>query len=388
MNNQLLLASGPLPPLPLLLPATCPPRAAPRKRLRAVGREMGHVPPSLLDTVSCADALAFLRALPDGCVNCVVTRPPYFGLRDYGVSGQMGLESSPAAFIAAMVCLFREVRRVLRNDGTLWVNIGDSYSTRLGGDGWGGYEWKTGGNVAPADGTLSDVKRSRDDIGLPTKSLLMIPARLAIAMQDDGWILRSDIIWHKPNPMPESVTDRPTKSHEYVYLFAKSGRYWYDADAIRERQETADRSLFYDIDAPKGKTPTWGIDGSQSLRDKGRAPRLLNPVGRNVRSVWTIATEPTPFAHFATFPTALVERCIMAGCPADGVVFDPFMGSGTTALVARRLNRHYIGCDLNPDYVKLANDRLSQSDPFQPTILPNGAAQLSLFAADTEGGAT
>ncbi len=235
------------------------------------------------NTIVCADVLDFLRGLPDECVNCVVTSPPYFGLRSYGIEEQIGLEESPQAYLSVMQEVFHEIQRVLRTDGTLWLNLGDTYT----GGGRGGNPplsayWKQGTN------TGSLIENRTNVVGLPSKSLIGIPWRVVFALQDDGWILRSDIIWHKPNPMPESVTDRPTKAHEYVFLLTKCASYWYDAEAIREAQETAGRSLFYGIDAPKGKTPTWGIDGSQSLRDKGRAPRLLNLAGRNRRSVWTI----------------------------------------------------------------------------------------------------
>lgn len=388
-----------------------------------------------LDTIDCADALTYLRGLPDECVNCIVTSPPYFGLRDYGtakwdggdpacdhivgnarndvtperlaeraaqygtgqgegshvskvqardvcpkcgarhIDTQIGLEPSPAAYVAALVAVFREARRVLRNDGTCWINLGDSYGEN--------------------------------------KQLLMIPARVAIALQDDGWTLRSDIVWSKGNPMPESVTDRPTKAHEYVFLFSKQPRYWYDAAAVAE-------------DAVKGAAGSRFDTGKTALHQLGRASTAEreDSLSRNRRTVWTINPASFKGAHFATFPEEIPEICIKAGCPEwccdqcgapyeaqvertasdnpasyngssftrgktgevhatrgqgtryesaligyapsctcnagkrPGVVLDPFMGAGTTGLVAKRLNRRYIGSELNAEYVEMARRRI------------------------------
>ena len=262
------------------------------------------------NTILIGDALQTLRRLPDESVHCIVTSPPYYGLRDYNVAGQIGLEETPDQYIEKLVAIFREVRRVLRSDGTCWVNMGDSYASSVNGR--SAADTKAVGND---DRTFRDKPFSTVGNGYKPKDLMMMPARVALALQADGWYLRSDIIWHKPNPMPESCTDRPTRSHEHVFLLTKAARYFYDADAIRETQETAQRSKFYNLDAPKGKTPTWGIDGSQSLKQKGRAPRLLNPAGRNKRDVWTIATQPYAAAHFATYPVSLIEPCLLAGCP-------------------------------------------------------------------------
>jgi len=275
---------------------------------------------SMRNVILVGDVLDRLREIPDESIHCVVTSPPYWGLRDYGVAGQIGLEATPELFVARMVEVFREVRRVLRSDGTCWVNLGDSYAGSWGAQGREGS--MADRSVVQARSIANHPHNTHNtgtirSTGLKPKDLCGIPWRVALALQADGWYLRSDIIWHKPNPMPESVTDRPTKSHEYLFLLTKSAHYWYDADAVRERQESADSSEFYDpANMPEQKTPTWGIDGSQSLKDKGRAPRLLNPSGRNRRDVWTIATEAFPGAHFATFPRKLVEPCILAGCPA------------------------------------------------------------------------
>lgn len=269
------------------------------------------------------DALDVLRDLPDGAVDCVVCSPPYFGLRDYGVDGQIGLEPTPAEYVARMVAVFAEVRRVLADDGTAWVNIGDSYSA------------KPTGNA------------SRFDV--PEKSLLGIPWRLAFGLQDDGWILRSDIIWAKKNPLPESVRDRPTKAHEYVFMFSKQPRYWYDAEAISERAVMTGGGQFSDA-----------THGARALNGHGPVKPRQDTDRRNARTVWHISTEPTPFAHFATMPTKLVRRCILAGCKPGGVVLDPFFGSGTTGLVARSVGRDWLGIELNGEYVALAEQRLSE----------------------------
>lgn len=260
-----------------------------------------------------------LRDLPDQSVSTCITSPPYFGLRDYGCDGQIGLEASPAEFLRAMVEVFREVRRVLRDDGTLWVNMGDSYSD---------------------------------------KNLTGMPWRLAFALQGDAWYLRQDIIWSKPNPMPERAVDRCASSHEYIFLLSKSKKYHFDASAISEPLSAS----------AKGRRRTFrggGVYTSGKSFDNGAAASN-DSVGnepsvssvRNKRSVWVVATEPCKAAHFATYPSALIEPCVLAGCPEGGTVLDPFGGSGTTALVADRLKRNAILCELNPEYVSIARGRL------------------------------
>ncbi len=300
--------------------------------------------PEWVNRTHVGDCRAVLRAMAaDGVrVQTCVTSPPYFGLRDYGVDGQIGLEPSPDAYVAQMVEVFRAVREVLAGDGTVWLNLGDSYTGN--------------GGQSPQTGPLfKGRRRQRENIclsprrafeGLKRKELIGIPWRVALALQADGWYLRSDIIWHKPNPMPESVTDRPTKAHEYVFLLSKSERYYYDADAIREPDSGQDhpRNVLDRLEPTGGlMSPHRGI-----RRAEGRVG-----MGRNRRSVWTVPTTPFPGAHFACFPPALIEPCILAGSPAGGVVLDPFMGSGTTAQVATRLGRNFIGCELNPKYVEL-----------------------------------
>jgi DNA modification methylase len=372
---------------------------------------------STLDVIHNCDAMTLLKALPDESVNCIVTSPPYYQLRSYlpnsheNKAKEIGLENTLQDYLVRLVGVFHEAKRVLRNDGTVWINMGDSFSD---------------------------------------KQLLGVPWRLAFALQDDGYYLRQDLIWHKPNPLPESVTDRCTKAHEYVFLLSKSPRYWYDADAIREPNTngTIQRLNSGPVQsiAENPKTQHYRVDG--------RKDGYTEAAGRNKRSVWTVATEATPFAHFATFPQALITPMIQAGCPAQvcsvcsapyervteqgqpvnqswspgtrtahisakgkhgstsvfstdviyqkvtlgfrptcdhtdapsrpGIVLDMFGGSGTTGLVAMRLGRHYIMSDLSSEYVAIARQRLATADPFQDTpISATGETQLSLFEATT-----
>jgi DNA modification methylase len=256
------------------------------------------------------DCRDVLPTLPSESVHCVVTSPPYYGLRDYGTPGQLGLESTPAEYIATMVSVFREVRRVLRSDGTLWLNIGDSYS----GGTMGRNDMLTLPRPKGGHRTAPDYAISRANVaGLKPKDLIGVPWMLAFALRDDGWYLRSDIIWSKPNPMPESVTDRPTKAHEYLFLFSKRARYYYDADAIREE------AVYGYSPSPDGMFKKVGDAFTQPQRVPGRVIPGDGTGGRNKRSVWEIATEPFPEAHFATYPTALVEPCIKAGTSERGV---------------------------------------------------------------------
>lgn len=271
-----------------------------------------------------------LADLEDGSVHCCVTSPPYFGLRDYGHDGQIGLESTPSDFVAEMVDVFREVRRVLRDDGTLWLNLGDAYLN---------------------------------------SELLGSPWRVAIGMKKDGWLLRSEVIWHKPNPMPESVKNRPTKSHEHLFLFAKSRDHFYNPDAVREEMAPASASRYQ-----------YAFGGAKSLalhdQDKsgpgGNRTRAVGfreaGEGRALRDVWTITVSSYPGAHFATFPTALVIPCIECGCPKGGLVLDPFGGAGTTGLVADRLQRDAILIELNPEYAEMARKRIYDEAPLLANV--------------------
>lgn len=316
------------------------------------------------------DVLDRLRELPDESVHCVVTSPPYWGLRDYGVDGQIGLESTPQEFVSKMVAVFREVRRVLRKDGTAWVNMGDSYAHATQGGGCVLTNGRTDGrNSNESDNVRGRQDRSTLGPGLKPKDLCGIPWRLAFALQDDGWWLRQDIIWAKPNPMPESVTDRCTKAHEYIFLLSKSASYYYDADAIREEQTSPDKRAGRNSSClvDKSPSPRKGMRSSDPDRfglTRGTTNEsCTHEAGRNKRSVWSIATQPYPEAHFATFPEELITPCILAGSPLGGTVLDPFSGSGTTGVVALRYHREYIGIELNPEYVAMSERRISGDQP-------------------------
>ncbi len=341
------------------------------------------------------DCLDVMRGMADGSVQTCVTSPPYYGLRDYGMPAHswdtvaysvlgaqvtvepmhcaLGLEPNPEAFVGHMVAVFREVHRLLRDDGTLWLNLGDSYASKPNGS-----VRATGlqGGLSPHVSVRQAHARRSSQIpaGLKHKDLMGIPWRVAFALQADGWFLRQDVIWSKPNPMPESVTDRCTKAHEYLFLLSKSPRYYFDAGAIREQaahdplagRNRWDRS---DYDVP-GQKP-------QKRRSRAAVPPRhaacdstqdgLDAAGRdgarNKRSVWTVATRPFRDAHFATYPEQLIEPCILAGAPAGGLVLDPFMGAGTTAVVAERLGRQWVGCELNPEYAAIAEARIRVAQP-------------------------
>ena len=271
------------------------------------------------------DARAILQELPTSSINCIITSPPYYLQRDYNTSTQIGSEKSPIEYVRNLQKVFSECRRVLKEDGTLWLNLGDKYHN---GD------------------------------------LLGMPWRVVFALKDDGWTLRSDIIWHKPNAMPSSVKNRPTTDHEYIFLFVQNKNYYYDIDAIREPHVTftsksrmkGGRSHF----GKKNGTPEQGKNAGNSNLHNGRWDQAFHPQGRNRRTVWEIPLSKFREAHFAVFPDRLVEICILAGCPKDGIVLDPFIGSGTTAVIAQRLGRKYIGIDINPKYCELARKRLCQ----------------------------
>jgi DNA modification methylase len=302
------------------------------------------------------DCLDVLKRLPSGSVHCVVTSPPYWGLRDYGVASQIGLEPSPGAYVERIVRVFREIKRVLRDDGTAWVNLGDSYAQSQAGRRRNGQ-----GNIAsPCKIAVESPGETRDiPAGLKPKDLCGIPWRVAFALQADGWYLRSDIIWAKSNPMPESVRDRPTKSHEYLFLLTKQSRYYFDADAVREcftdkrMGNPGNYRHAYCDGAGRRDGQTSGLAWTKG-EERG---------GRNIRTVWTIPTQPYKGAHFATFPRRLVSPCIKAGCPTGGIVLDPFAGSGTTGAEAVSLGRDFIGIDLNPAYLKMARARIAAAQP-------------------------
>lgn len=315
------------------------------------------------------DCRETLKTLPDSSLHCCVTSPPYFGLRDYGNEAQIGLEQSPDAFVQELVSVFRQVKRVLRDDGTLWLNLGDSYAAQRGGTPMPA-ETIAGGISGRGD---KDAKRWRESaylphrnaasLGLKHKDLIGIPWRVAFALQADGWYLRQDIIWHKPNPMPESVTDRCTKAHEYIFLLSKGPRYYFDAKAIAE---PAKYTGITGMDG-SGFKPPQNFNGKHSGGSETLPPRKTvegeDSGFRNRRSVWTVTTKPYKGAHFATFPPDLIEPCILAGCPNGGTVLDPFAGSGTTAQVAMENNRNAILCELNGEYIDLIKKRLATIQP-------------------------
>ncbi len=309
------------------------------------------------------NTLDVLRGMDPESVQCVVTSPPYWGLRDYGIDGQLGLEPTPEEYVSKMVEVFAEVRRVLRKDGTLWLNMGDSYA----GGGSGSRDADRWPKQSRNDHMAVHAKKRHN---LKPKDLCGMPWRLAFALQADGWWLRSDIVWHKPNPMPESCTDRPTKAHEYVFLMTRSAKYYYDQDAIREPcKDPEDDRRRLNQKKPDGWDTGPGAHGNvhRMGRSKGKYTRNqekdINYKGANKRTVWTIPTHPFPAAHFATFPPAIPEICIRAGTRAGDVVLDPFAGAGTTGLVAQRLGRKFIGIELNPEYVEMARKRIEDDMP-------------------------
>lgn len=345
---------------------------------------------------NCLDGL---KELPDNCIDCCVTSPPYFGLRDYGTDDQIGIEATPELFIQNLTDVFNEVKRVLKPEGTLWLNLGDSYAGS--GKGFGDTRIDKG-KQATNQGSIGVEKNPYyTSENIKAKDLIGIPWMAAFALRAAGWYLRQDIIWHKPNPMPESVTDRCTKSHEYIFLMTKSSKYYYDQAAIRTtvKDSTVQRML-QQIEDQKGSNRVHGkTNGTMKAVGPGRKPRngvdtnggnQASPIGikayahrgtgdqkltghsgnfdsngeligdgmANKKSVWTVTTKPFTEAHFATFPQDLIIDCIKAGCPENGIVLDPFMGAGTTAVVARKLNRNYIGFELNPEYLNISLKRL------------------------------
>jgi len=290
------------------------------------------------------DALSELKKLPDGFAQCCVTSPPYWGLRDYGMPGQLGLETTPGEYVASLLPVFAEVWRVLRDDGTLWLNLGDSY---IG----------CHGNID----------------GLKNKDLAGIPWRVAFALQDAGWYLRSDCIWNKPNPMPESVRDRPTRAHEYLFLLSKNPRYYYDADSVREPTVGMRGGRVLSLEAVSFGRSVREPDRPNCRSRQHRPERSKNVVlsmTRNRRSVWTVATQKGAGAHFATFPPELIRPCIKAGAPQGGLVLDPFFGTGTVGIVCLKEGRRFCGIEINPEYVVMARQRLSGTKP---------RSELSLF---------
>jgi DNA modification methylase len=312
------------------------------------------------------DCIEGMKTLPDGIVNTCITSPPYFGLRDYGGGdSEIGQEDTVEGYVQKMTEVFREVRRILRDDGTLWLNLGDSYMSAK--------------NCAPPPQTQGGQRgmpsdfvpaNRKDQKGLKTKDLIGIPWRVAFALQADGWYLRQDIIWSKPNPMPESVEDRCTKSHEYIFLLSKKPKYYYDFEAIKEPlAESSVSRLQQNIQSQTGSTRA---NGGAKTNGNMKAVGNLSSGLKNKRSVWTVNSKGYKGAHFAVYPENLIEPCVLAGCPVGGTVFDPFTGSGTTAVVALKNGRNYIGTELNPEYVKIAEERIKEAVPQTLEEILNG----------------
>ena len=327
-----------------------------------------------------------LKDLPAQSVKCVVTSPPYYGLRDYGVEGQIGLEPTPEAYVEQLVNVFREVRRVLKDDGTLWLNLGDSYNGSGKGANADGSAGKAGMINQGSKGTQLGTFTKSNVLGLKPKDLIGIPWMVAFALRADGWYLRSEIIWNKPNPMPESMKDRPTKSHEQIFLLSKSPDYFYDYEAVLEpaaydgRKDTMMKGSKKYKDGSylaNGNANSLSVKGRErwrfkNLQEDGQRPNSIHErraeglkdevyAVRNKRDVWTVSTKSYSGAHFATFPTELIEPCILAGSREGDTVLDPFAGSGTTLSVAVRHKRNAIGCELNQDYIELINKRLNET---------------------------
>ncbi len=300
------------------------------------------------------DCLEGLKNLPDNCVDCCITSPPYFGLRDYGVAGQIGLEETPEDYVQRLVNVFAEVYRVLKPTGTLWVNIGDSYA----GSGKGAWKNKQGQKevYTPSPGdALTKMPKTWE--GIKPKDLIGIPWLLAFALRSNGWYLRQDIIWYKPNAMPESVKDRCGKCHEYIFLLSKSSKYYFDYETIKQpARNKQNLNSAYRIGGNKRNEVKIGDPIYRKNTD-----RLFTPSDKvNKRDVWEISTQPSKEAHFAVFPPNLIVDCVKAGSPENGLILDPFMGSGTTAVVAKKLSRNYIGFELNPEYVEISNRRINK----------------------------
>lgn len=361
------------------------------RRARGLPEMTPPAPNSPSLEIRVGDALEVMRTLEACSVQTCVTSSPYWGLRDYGVEGQMGIEATPELFVDALVAVLEEVRRLLRDDGTLWLNLGDGYAS--GGHGGGGsFMEMRGGDGSDASGAWDHRKERKGwrgpPPGLKPKDLVGIPWRVAFALQAAGWYLRSDIIWHKPNPMPESVRDRPTKAHEYIFLLSKSERYFYDEDAIKEPVSGTAHARGHGVN-PKAKIPHgWDTGPGSHTGLTGRYKPKQNESWsaavaglvdmRKKRSVWTVASYPFPGAHFATFPPALVEPCILAGAREGDLVLDPFAGAGTVGVVCRKHRRRFLGIELNPEYARLARGRLGED-----TTEEEGDDALPLFVEST-----
>lgn len=304
-----------------------------------------------IDKIYQGDCLEVLKTFEDNSIDCCVTSPPYYALRNYNVDGQIGLEETPEKYIERLTEVFMEVYRVLKPNGTLWLNIGDSYNGN-----------KVGNTEVVKNKKVSESNDFHKKLwsGAKPKDLIGVPWMLAFSLRNAGWYLRQDIIWNKPNPMPESVKDRCTKSHEYIFLLSKNQHYYFDYEAIMEPCIDQERINFQSGSRVNGINKDRN-DNDLWERSKTWKPKMKdNKKVRNKRTVWTINVKPNKEAHFATYPPELVSPCILAGCSEGGIILDPFMGSGTTAIVAKKLGRHYVGVELNPDYIKIAEKRLQE----------------------------
>lgn len=306
-----------------------------------------------LNKIYCGNCVEVLKTFSDKSINCCITSPPYYGLRDYGVSGQIGNEDTPEQYIEKLVNVFEEVRRILKDDGVLWLNLGDSW-LGTGGDRKNSSNNKVFNDIQKHNPKEGRYKRNQNmkATGIKCKDLIGIPWMAAFALRESGWYLRQDIIWAKGNPMPESVKDRCTKSHEYIFLLTKSRKYYFDNESIKEPAVTQPKARDknkegYQADYPKGDRFSSGerVYGADGMRNK--------------RDVWNVNIKPCKEAHFATFPDTLIEPCVLAGCPEGGIILDPFMGAGTTGMVAKRNNRNYVGIELNSNYIQIAESRIN-----------------------------
>lgn len=332
-----------------------------------------------LNKIYQGNCLETMMQLPDASINCCVTSPPYYGLRDYGKKEQLGQEDTPEKYVENMVHVFTEVHRLLKPDGTLWLNLGDSYASQGKNRTVDQATNKSGLMGGIVSQTMILKQKNKITFGLKQKDLIGIPWMVAFALRSAGWYLRQDIIWHKTNPMPESVRDRCTKAHEYIFMLSKSPKYYYDADAIKTAmKESSVARLSQNVDVQTGSARVPGktngpMKAVGKQRGHGRRHDGFNERwdsmtkeeqqagGANKRSVWTVATKPFKDAHFATYPPDLIRDCVRAGCPAGGVVLDPFFGAGTTGVVCLEEQRNYVGCELNPEYINIALKRISKT---------------------------
>lgn len=317
-------------------------------------KQESHKPiEKFIGRIICGDSLKVLKTIPGESIDCVVTSPPYWALRDYGVKGQIGLESSIEEYLDKLILIFDEVKRVLKPSGTCWVNFGDTYANKTKG----GHQNKVQDNIFDSLTTRATIPKLKTELNIPAKSLCLIPSRFAIRMIERGWMLRNEIIWYKPNAMPQSVKDRFTVDFEKVFFFVKNRKYYFrqQFEALKNPQELKRR---FSNPFDHHKYRKFSGKSHKNLETIKQSQKKILKRGRNKRCVWSIGTAASEADHFAVFPPRLVETPILAGCPENGIVLDPFIGSGTTAVVAKQLKRNYIGIELNPEYVKLAKTRI------------------------------